>query len=146
MGFRFTLDAVLRFRESVEHSEEATLLLIVQEIAQAEGELRQTDIEQVRIREQRERDLILKLPGVHLLEIAERELDLKNVADGIRSRLEQLEDRRLKQLAVYRSARQERQVLSELREQKRRTYDLEQRRQEQKTLDDLFLARTRAHN
>ena len=45
------------------------------------------------------------------------------------------------QLAIYQTAHQDRQVLSELREQQRRAYQLDQRRQEQKTLDDLFLAR-----
>ena len=146
MAFRFTLDAVLRFRESVEHSEEATLLLIVQQIIAAERELQQVDAEQVRIRGQRERDLALKLPAAHLREIAERELGLKVAADGLRLRLRQLEAQRLAQLAVYQTARQDREVLSELRERQRHAYQLNQKRQEQKTLDDLFLARTRARD
>ena len=44
----------------------------------AELELQQVDAEQVRIREQREQDLALKLPAAHLMEIAERELELKS--------------------------------------------------------------------
>jgi len=146
MAFRFTLDAVLRFRESVEHSEEAALLLIVRKIIHAEQELRQVGAEQVRIREQREKDLALKLPGAHLMEITERELELKSAADELRVRLQQLETQRLTQLGVYQAARQDRQVLSELRERHRRAYQLQQKRQEQKTLDDLFLTRTRARD
>jgi flagellar export protein FliJ len=146
MAFRFSLDAVLRFRQSVEHSEEATLHRIVQDIAGVELELQRVDEKQSRLREQREQNLTRKLPAVHLLEIAEREMDLKTVADRLRSRLRQLEIQRIKQLAIYQTAHQDRQILSELREQQRRAYQLDQRRQEQKTLDDLFLARSKPGN
>jgi flagellar export protein FliJ len=146
MAFRFSLDAVLRFRESVEHSEEAILLRMVQEIAQAELELRQIDVEQSRTREQRERDLALQLPAVHLNHIAMRELELKTMADGVRARVRELEAQRLKQLAIYQTARQGREVLTELRKRQRQSYQIEQRRQEQKTLDDLFLSRTTDRN
>jgi flagellar export protein FliJ len=146
MAFRFTLDAVLRFRESVEHSEEAVLLRIVQQIVETEQQLAQIGAEQIRIRESREQDLALKLPGVHLTNIAMRELELKTAADGLRSELRQLEVQRVNQLSVYQTARQNRQVLTELREQQRHRHQLEQKRQEQKMLDDLFLARAREHN
>ncbi len=146
MAFRFTLDAVLRFRESVEHSEESTLLRIVQRIVAAEHELGQVETEQARIRESRERDLALKLPGVHLADIALRELELKTAADGLRSQLCHLELQRVNQLAVYQTARQDRQVLTELREQQRHRHQFVQKRQEQKTLDELFLARSKERN
>jgi flagellar biosynthesis chaperone FliJ len=146
MAFRFTLDAVLRFRESVEHSEEVALLRIVQQIFETERELGQAETEQIRIREGREQDLAIKLPGVHLTDIALRELELKTLADGLRSQLRQLELERVNQLVVYQTARQDRQVLTELREQQRHRHPLEQKRQEQKTLDDLFLARTKERN
>jgi flagellar export protein FliJ len=146
MPFRFRLDAVLRFRESVELTEEAVLHRIVREIAEAQLELRQVDLKQVQLREQRERDLARKLPAVHLLEIAEREQQLSQVADRLRQQLQQLDFRRVKQLAIYQSAHQDRQVLSELREQQQRTYGMDQRRQEQKMLDDMFLARWKDGN
>ena len=143
MAFRFSLDAVLRFRESVEHSEETALLLIVRQMVEAEQELQRVEAEQARIRGQREKDLALTLPAAHLVDIAERELELKGRADGLRVRLQQLETQRLAQLTVYQAARQDRQVLTELRERQRHAYQWEQKRQEQKTLDDMFLARTR---
>lgn len=146
MAFRFKLDAVLRFREGVEHTEEAALYRIVREIADAEAELQQIKINQDRLREQREQELTLKLPAVHLLEIAERELEFKNSAEALCLRLQQLETQRVKQLAIYQSAHQDREVLSELRDQQQQAHGLEQRRQEQKTLDDLFLARSKPGN
>jgi flagellar export protein FliJ len=143
MSFRFKLDAVLRFREGVEHTEEAALYRIVQQIIEAEAELKQTTINQDRLREQREQELTLKLPAVHLLEIGERELELKNAAEELRLRLLQLETERVQQLAIYQNAHQDRQILSELRHHQRQAHELEQTRQEQKMLDDLFLARSK---
>ncbi len=141
MTFRFRLDGVLRFRKSVEQSEEVALYHIVREIIDVERELQQLESNQVRIREQREQDLTRTLPAVHLREIAERELELQTAADRVRSRLRQLETQRHQQLAIYQTAHQNREVLSELREQQRRTHQMEQRRREQKALDDLFLIR-----
>jgi flagellar export protein FliJ len=141
MAFRFKLDAVLRFRESVERTEEAVLHRIVREIAEAQLELERIDLRQAQLREQRERDLAQTLPAVHLLEIVEQEQQLNQIADGIRTRLQQLDIQRIRQMTVYRSAHQDRQVLSELREQQQRSYGVEQRRQEQKMLDDMFLSR-----
>jgi flagellar export protein FliJ len=141
MPFRFRLDAVLRFRKSVELTEEAVLHRIVREIAEANLELQQVNLQQAQLREQRDHDLTRKLPAAHLLEIAEREKELGQAADRLRARLQQLDSQRVKQLAIYKSAHQDRQVLSELREQQQRAHGLDQRRQEQKMLDDMFLAR-----
>jgi flagellar biosynthesis chaperone FliJ len=64
----------------------------------------------------------------------------------LRARLQQLDSQRVKQMAIYQSAHQDRQVLSELREQQLRAYGVDQRRQEQKMLDDMFLARWKDGN
>jgi flagellar export protein FliJ len=141
MPFRFKLDVVLRFREGVERTEEATLHRIVQEIAEVERQLQEIDLRQVHLREQREHDLVQKLPAVHLMEIVEQEDMLNKTVDELRLRLQQLHTQRIEQLAVYQAAHQDRQVLSELREQQQRAYVLDQNRQEQKMLDDIFLAR-----
>ncbi len=141
MPFRFQLDAVLRFREGVERTEEAALHRIVQEIADVERQLQEIDLRQVHLREQREHDLVQKLPALHLMEIVEQEEMLNKTVDELRLRLQQLHTQRIEQLAVYQAAHQDRQVLSELREQQQRAYALDQNRQEQKMLDDIFLAR-----
>jgi flagellar biosynthesis chaperone FliJ len=118
----------------------------VREIANAEAELEEVKINQDRLREQREQELTLKMPAFHLLEMAERELDFINAAEALQLRLQKLEAHRVKQLAIYQNAHRDREVLSELRDQQRKAHELEQRRQEQKTLDDLFLARRRPGN
>jgi len=146
MPFRFRLDAVLRFRESVELTEEAALHRIVRDIAEVQIELQQVNLKQAQLREQRERDLAQKLPAIHLLEIAEREQKLSQAADRLREQLQQLDSQRVQQLAIYQNAHQDRQILSELRERQQRSYGLDQRRQEQKMLDDIFLARWKDSN
>jgi flagellar FliJ protein len=146
MPFRFTLEAVLRYRESVELTEEAALHRILQAIAKAQMEWQQVDLKQAQLRERREHDLAQKLPAIHLQEIAEREQALSQAADRLRAQLQQLDSQRVKQLAIYQRAHQDRQVLSELREQQLGSYGLDQRRQEQKMLDDMFLARWKAGN
>jgi flagellar biosynthesis chaperone FliJ len=75
------------------------------------------------------------------MEIVEQEDMLNKTVDELRLRLQQLHTQRIEQLAVYQAAHQDRQVLSELREQQQRAYVLDQNRQEQKMLDDIFLAR-----
>jgi flagellar export protein FliJ len=146
MTFSFRLDAVLRYRENVEQTEEAALYRIVRDIAEAELELEKIEQQQTSQREKREQDLTRMLPAVHLAEIAQHEMALQIAADEVRARLRLLENQRVKQLAIYRTAHQERGVLSELRDQQRNAYQLEQRRQEQKMLDDLFLARGKPGN
>ena len=146
MPFRFRLDAVLRFRESVELTEEAILHRIVREIAEANLELQEVNLKQAQLRAQRESDLARKLPAAHLVEIAEREQEFSQAADRLRQQLQQLDSQRVKQLAIYQRAHQDRQVLSELREQQLHSYGLDQRRQEQKMLDDMFLARWKDGN
>jgi flagellar export protein FliJ len=141
MPFRFKLDAVLRFREGVERTEEAALHRIFQEIADVERQLQEIDLKQFHLREQREHDLVQKLPAVHLMEIVEQEEMLNKTVDELRLRLQQLHTQRIEQLAVYQAAHGDRQVLSELREQQQRAHALDQNRQEQKMLDDIFLAR-----
>ena len=92
MPFRFRLDAVLRFRESVERTEEAALHRIVREIAEAQLELQQLDLTTGSAsRAAGNVTCAHKLPAVHLLEIAEREQELNQIADRLALQLQQLD-------------------------------------------------------
>lgn len=143
MPFRFTLETVLRFRKSVERSEEITLQKIVQEMARLQHELQRLEEGQQLLREQRDNDLRKGLAAIQLQELSETEQRLAITAEDVRRRLRELETVRLAQLAKFREARQNREVLSEMRRQKHELYEREQRRREQKTLDEIFLARLR---
>ena len=146
MAFRFSLEGVLRFRENVERMEELALNKIVQDIASVQADLDQADLRQQALREQREAELARGLPAIHLQEVAEQEREFNNLADGLRARLQELEYKRVEQLEIYRKAQQNQRILSEIRQQQRHSYERDQRRQEQKTLDDLFLQRTKGRD
>jgi flagellar export protein FliJ len=141
MAFRFSLESVLRYRESLEKVEEIALHKIVQEIAGTTLQLQKIEDEQQLLRDQRERDLAQGLPAAYLQDLSLQELQLLTGAEKIRTRLLELESNRVQQLAIYQQAQQAREILSEVRKQKHESYLVELRRQEQKGLDELFLAR-----
>jgi len=141
MAFRFSLEAVLRFRQNVERVEEAALTRIVQEIAGVQLEFQRINAQQESLRAQLERDLKRILPAIELMELAEQEAWLRAGAEALRIRLQELEAKRLEQLGIYQKAQQGRQILSEVRKRQQNSYEIDQRRREQKTLDEIFLAR-----
>jgi flagellar export protein FliJ len=141
MAFRFTLEAVLQFRKSLEEFEELALHKIVQDIASLHLEIEQLLATQQSFREQKLGELTRGLPAIHLQEMCEQEQQLIEAVNAQQARLRELEKRRLARMALYRVARQNRKVLSEIRKQKHHSYLREQLRQEQKMLDDLFLVR-----
>ena len=146
MAFQFHLAGVLRLRESIEHAEELALNIIIQQMVAAELELKQIEEKQDRLRKQRQNDLVRGLSAAELQEVSEKETQLRRSADLLRSRLRTLEVERVAQLEAYRAARQQVEILTEIREQNYRSYHRAQLRQEQKQLDDLFLSRRRGGN
>lgn len=146
MSFRFHLAGVLRLRESIERAEQLALNLIIQQMVPVERDLRHLEEIQDRVRERLQSSLARGLSAAEVREVSERESQLRQSAETLRSRLLALEVRRIAQLEIYKKARQEVEILSEIRAQNFRSYRRTQRRQEQKELDDLFLARRKAPN
>jgi flagellar export protein FliJ len=141
MPFRFSLEGVLSYRKNLEHAEELTLNKILQEIAAKYQQLQQLQNDHSSLREQRDHNLAKAQPAVFLQELAEKEKYIERVIEILQAQLLELDKKREAQLAVLRTAQQDREVLDEIRKQKYDTYQLEQNRREQKTLDDLFLSR-----
>jgi flagellar FliJ protein len=140
MAFRFSLESVLHLRESVERSEELVLQQISQEIGRVESEIQTLETMQGSLREKRDHDLSQGMHASHLQEWNEQEARIVISIRNFREQLRQLEISKRKQLAILQSARLDRELLSKLREGRHRSYKREQLRQEQKMLDDLFLA------
>jgi flagellar FliJ protein len=141
MAFRFSLEAVLQFRQSLEESEEVILNSIAQEIASLQQEMRQLSAQRQAWSERKAHELSRGLPAIQLQEMCEREEQFVEAAKAQEVRLAALEKKRVEQMVRYRAARRDRELLSEMRKQKRHLYMRDQMRQEQKMLDDLFLAR-----
>jgi len=146
MPFRFSLEGVLSFRKNVEHAEELALNRILQQIATTHQQLQSMQTDHRMLREQRDRDLAQAQPAAYLAELAEKEQYIERAIEIMQRQLRELDNKREAQLVALRAAQQNREILDEVRKQKRDTYQREQNRREQKTLDDLFLSRIKNGN
>ena len=145
MAFHFTLEAVLRFRQSLEERELLCLQTLLSRRAALISELehwRQTGFNL----QQETRQAMLRQPTpaveIHFvmagLQAFERQQQL------LREQLRQLEGEIVEQRSRFQQQRRNREVLETLRDAQLRDYRLTQRRREQAQLDELHLLRRRA--
>jgi flagellar FliJ protein len=141
MSFQFSLATVLRVRGILEEQEERLLQKILFEITQTREALAQTDAAIIGSDAARQDDLFKPFMGRNFHasygEVEELKQNRERLAEQI-AKLEQLRDQQLK---VYENARRNREMLTDMREEKRTAYDSDIARLEQKTLDDNFIAR-----
>jgi flagellar export protein FliJ len=145
MAFQFPLATVLRFRGIIEEREERVLQGILYEIAEISQALRRIDVDINSSNASRVSDRFKPSSGsqIHnsyaaIWELKQHKVELS--AD--RAKLETLRD---KQIGIYEAARRDREMLTDMKKDKRGAYQLEFARQEQKTLDDNYLARRGRH-
>jgi len=143
MAFRFALSALLRYRESLERREYLALEKVQQEIAQTENLIQQCEQELTAAQTRRERGLKDGVVSVHLQALYQEESALEELRDKLRSHWQQLQLKRQNCMRAYEVAHRNREVLDNLRLRQFDAYRKEQAKREQKTLDDLFLARRR---
>lgn len=141
MSFRFSLQAILHFRQSMEHQQELRLLAANQQVARGQHGIEQIDLRRGALQAQQTRELGAGVTAAELrfgllceaeLLRHRRELELQLV------RLQQLRDQ---QREIFRQARRARETLENVRDQQFRLYKQEAARREQRNLDDLFLLR-----
>jgi flagellar FliJ protein len=141
MGFQFSLATVLRIRVILEEQEERMLQKILTEIVRSKEAIARIDDAIARSNDSRSEDLFKPFFGYDLQafygEVKELKQNRKDIEEQI-SRLEQLRD---KQLEIYKKARQNREMLTDMREDKRSAYESDVARLDQKVLDDLFISR-----
>ena len=141
MAFRFTLAAVLKYRENLEQREYLALGRVHQEIAQVELELQQCEEWRSEAMRRREAETAFGIASVHLQDAYERERSLESQRDELEVKKRELKVKRQQCLKAYELARQKREVLEELRSQQLDAYALDQSRRQQRQVDDLFLSR-----
>jgi len=141
MGFQFSLATVLRVRGILEEQEERMLQKILFEIAQTREALARTEAEISESDASRRADIFKPFIGRNLHasygEVKELQQNKKNLEEQI-AKLEQLRDR---QIVVYENARRNREMLTNMHEEKRSAYESDLARLEQKTIDDNYIAR-----
>jgi len=141
MAFQFSLAAVLRVRVSIEKREERALQSIQRNIAR-------TLIQIAELRDamevaQRERETALRqtISGGHLHTMLWEEQGGEQRVTSLLGELRVLEEASAKQMQLYQSAHQGREMLTNMRKKQKTSYEREWLREEQKRLDDIFMAR-----
>lgn len=139
MAFRFPLDTLLRLRVSVERKEELNLQRINMALLQARHDLAQLRQERQAAWSEAQLRLRSSAPAAELHFELARDHAARQRAEQIEQRITQLEFARQEQQQIYRKARQEREILENLRSRKREQYDQELSRVEQQSIDDMQL-------
>jgi flagellar export protein FliJ len=141
MGFRFSLAAVLRFRESVEKREELALQKLLLEMSRMRREIERLGTEIVRAHQAQNQAMQTPLAAVHLQSML-KEIDA--IADrkkALIASLAALDREREIQTKKYQAAHRDRQMLSDMQSKQLDVYEQERARAQQKFLDDIFAAR-----
>jgi flagellar export protein FliJ len=141
MAFQFSLATVLRVRGLVEEQEERMLQRILLEIARSNEALAVTDTAIARTNASRSTDKFKPFLGHDLHAIYGEVKELKENRKNIVEQIEKLGQLRDKQIVIYEKARQNREMLSDMRDERRNEHESEIARLEQKTLDDIFISR-----
>jgi flagellar FliJ protein len=141
MAFQFPLATVLRVRGVIEEREERMLQKILFEIAQTVEALARTDADIAGSNDARRADVLKPFIGRNLHASYGEVKELKQSRNDIAGQIEKLEELRGRQLTVYEKARRNREMLTDICEEKRGLYESNMARLEQKALDDNYIAR-----
>jgi flagellar FliJ protein len=141
MGFQFSLDTVLHVRGILEEQEERMLQSILQEIAQTREALAQIEARIAESDAARCTGFFKPVIGQKIHAAYGELQELKQNRSGLQEKMKKLEELRERQLAVYSKARQDREVLADMCEERRRAYELDMTHIEQKVSDDIFISR-----
>ncbi|MBZ5706042.1 MAG: flagellar FliJ family protein [Acidobacteriia bacterium] len=141
MAFRFSLQALLRFRKSVEHQQELLLQEANHQVALVRHEIESLD---KRMAEIAVRGALELTSGVRAAELQFEGL-CRSVLLEQRRQLEkvlaQREEIRVRHRQAFHHARRQREVVDTLRQHQLQLYRQQEKRKEQRSLDELFLLR-----
>lgn len=141
MAFRFPLQSVLLYRQSLEHQEELRLRAANQQVARVRHLIEQLDARRNEMQALQQNRMIAGITAAELrfeLQCEGELLRHRGELEQQRIRLQQVRDQ---QREVFRLARQARETLEAVRDRQLQTYTKEMTRREQRDLDDLFLLR-----
>lgn len=139
MAFRFSLEAVLHLRQSLEHQQELRLRAANQQVARIRRMTEQMENQVRQMHAQQSNSLHAGTTAAEMRFSLECEATLQSqrlLLQGEAQRLERLRDQQQK---IFQQARRERETIESLRDRQRSTYEREQARREQRQLDESFL-------
>lgn len=141
MGFRFSLATVLQVRDSIEKREELALQKVQFEISHVKQRI---ELLTIKINEKQDEQNKTMQQPIHARDL---QVLISEISAGIgarqalRNSLETLEQEQKKRMKAYHAAHAARQMLTEMLNQQRDSYEREQVRNQQKVLDEIFSAR-----
>lgn len=141
MSFHFPLQAVLHYRQSIEHQEEVRLRAANQQVSRVQHLIDQID--------QRGQELISSwfaqlnsgISGAELQFGSLLEASLVQQRKQLEQRLTRMQQLRDQQSTIFQQAKRVRETLASVRDHQLQLYRKEALRREQRSLDDLFLMR-----
>ena len=141
MSFVFSLGSVLRVRGMLEEQEERLLQKILFEITQTLEAITRADGEIAGSNASRRADIHKPVIGHDVHASYSQVAHFKQTKAELETRIEKLQKLRDQQLLVYQAARRNREMLTDMCEEKRTAYNTEMSRSEQKVLDDNYIGR-----
>ncbi|MGC9199463.1 MAG: flagellar FliJ family protein [Acidobacteriaceae bacterium] len=141
MAFESPLSAVLRVRESIERREERALHKIRSAVVRAEDQMKELGAAMDRARGRREAALRGSISGGQLQALLDEEEWAEQRRKTLRGKIQMLRQELERQIQAYQTAHQEREMLSGMLQRQREAFERRERYEEQKRLDDVFLAR-----
>jgi flagellar export protein FliJ len=141
MAFKFPLATVLRVRESIERREEIALEKIQMEMARIQHRIDAQDAFIAELRKAQGQALGQAIPAGQLQSM---EWEVQTT-DGNKSALlvamRTLSEQRDVQMKIYQAAHRDHETLLSMYKEQREVYEREQERLQQRSLDDIFMAR-----
>ena len=141
MAYKFPLATVLRVRGIIEEREEGILQQILFDISKVFDTLEQTDTRLNEAETSRYEEVLKPSTGLQLQASYAEVKALKQLRKNLEAQIQKLELLRDEQLVVYEAARRNREMLTDMREKHRHTYNSDLNKREQKGLDDNYIAR-----
>jgi flagellar export protein FliJ len=141
MAFHFPLQAVLHFRQSLEHQQELRLRAANQQVARVQRLIEQMDLRRRENRSTQTNELSAGVTAAELRFELLCEGELLRHRRELEQQLLRLEQLRQQQRELLQQARWARETLESVRDRQLRVYQKEALRREQRSLDDLFLLR-----
>jgi len=141
MAFRFSLAAVLVVRENALKREEQALKTIQLEIAGIARQVEELNTNIASTHNARELALQHPIAAAQLHSFQQRVQALVEAKKTLVHRLQILELDRERQMKVYQAAHRDLETIVEMFNEQREAHDREHDRNEQKHLDDIFVAR-----
>jgi flagellar FliJ protein len=141
MAFRFPLASVLRVREILEQREERALQQIQMEMARISHQIEEQTAVIAGVYDAQAEALRQPISAGVLHSFQWEEQKAIERRKVLLAALQTLEQKREKQIKIYQVAHRNHEALISMKKAQRNAYELEQARAQQKSLDDLFIAR-----